>query len=291
MRITSNPSDAETRRLGIAATDNLVALFGMMARLEGGEVEETPALGRHHSFPTNPMFKGVWRTRLADGDVEAAIDETIAWFKARNAPYFFWWTDDETRPADLGDRLMARGFISMEGAEQELAKGIVQTEDGAPVMAMSLADADPGWLSRTPPNFRIEPVDTPARLLDFKKVFVDTYQIPEWAGQAWVDATTAFRVGKSPWRMVVGYLEGQPVASNMLVIGGGVASVYAVATTPAAQRQGIGAAITLKPLLDARDEGQTHAVLFSSEPGHPVYRRIGFADTGMRINRYMWRAS
>ena len=284
-------SDAEMRRLGLAASDNLIALFGMMGRLEAAEVEETAALGRHHSFPTNPMFKGVWRTNIATADVDAAIDETIAWSRARNAPYFFWWTDDATRPADLGARLIARGFISMEGAQQELAKGIVQTEAGAPVMVMSLADADPDLLARVPLGFQIEPVDTPGRLLDFKKVFVDTYQIPEWAGQAWVDATTAFGVGKSPWRMVVGYLDGEPVASNMLVIGGGVASVYAVATIPAAQRRGVGAAITLKPLLDARDEGQTHAVLFSSEDGFPVYRRLGFRDTGMKINRFLWRAS
>lgn len=284
-------SDAEMRRLGLAASNNLVALFGMMGRLEGGEVEETSALGRHHSFPTNPMFKGAWRTNLAVDDIDAAIDETIAWFRARNAPYFFWWTDDATRPADLGSRLMTRGFLSMEGAQQELAKGIVQTEAGAPVMVMSLADADPNLLARVPVGFHIEPVDTPDRLLDFKKVFIDTYQIPDWAGQAWVDATTAFGVGKSPWRMVVGYLDSQPVASNMLVIGGGVASVYAVATIPAAQGQGIGAAITLKPLLDARNEGQTHAVLFSSEEGLPVYRRLGFRDTGMKINRFLWRAA
>jgi GNAT superfamily N-acetyltransferase len=283
-------TELDLRRLGVAATDNLVALFGMMSRLPGGEVEETSSLGRHHSFPSNPMFKGVWRTRLDDADVEAAIDETIAWFTARNAPFFFWWTDDETRPTDLGDRLMARGFISMEGAQRELAKGIVQTEAGAPVMALSLANADMSMVSRVPGGFRIEPVDTAARLAEFKRVFVDTYQIPDWAGQAWVDATTSFGVGKSPWRMVVGYLGDQPVATNMLVVGGGVASVYAVATTPAAQRQGIGAAITLAPLLTARDEGQTRAVLFSSEPGVPVYRRIGFVDTGMRINRYMWRA-
>ena len=281
---------SEARRLGIAATDNLVALFGMMARLDGGEIEETPKLGRHHTFPTNPMFKGVWRTRLSDADVEAAIDETIAWYASRNAPYFFWWTDDDTTPRDLGSRLIARGFLSMEGAQQELSKGIVQTEAGAPVMVMSLADADPSILTRVPDAFRMVEVGTPAQLLDFKKVFVDTYQIPEWAGQAWVDATTAFGVGKSPWRMFVGYLGGDPVASNMLVIGGGVASVYAVATVPSAQGRGIGAAITLMPLLDAGARGQTHAVLFSSEEGFPVYRRLGFEDTGMKINRYLWRA-
>jgi GNAT superfamily N-acetyltransferase len=281
----------DLRRLGLAATDNLVALFEMMSRLDGGEFEQSPGLGRHHSFPTNPMFKGAWRTQLNAGNADAAIDETIEWFRARNAPYFFWWTDENTTPADLGQRLLGRGFIDMEGAQQELAKGIVQTEDGAPVMAMRLADADPRVLDTVPTGFTIVPATTPRHLEDFKSVFVETYQIPDWAGQAWVDATIAHGIAPAPWRMFVGYLNGKPVATNMLVLGGGVASVYAVATIPAAQRKGIGAAITLKPLIDARDEGYIHAVLFATEQGAPVYRRLGFADTGTRINRFMWRAT
>jgi ribosomal protein S18 acetylase RimI-like enzyme len=278
-------------RLGKAASDNLVALFEMMSRLDGGELERRDGLGRHHSFPTNPMFKGVWRTALEAGAADNAIDETIAWFRARNAPYFFWWTDDATTPADLGDRLKARGFIDMEGAQQELAKGIVQTGAGAPVMAMQLGDADPAVLDRVPAGFEIVKVETPEHLADFKFVFVATYQIPEWAGRAWVDATMAHGIAACPWQIYLGYLDGRPVASNMLVLGGGVASIYAVATVPSAQRKGIGAAITLKPLLDARDIGYTCAVLFASEEGYPVYRRLGFVDTGMHINRYMWRAT
>jgi ribosomal protein S18 acetylase RimI-like enzyme len=68
-----------------------------------------------------------------------------------------------------------------------------------------------------------------------------------------------------------------------------VASVYAVATVPAARGKGIGAAITLKPLLEAREMGYRYAVLFSSEMGVRVYERIGFHLTNVRINRYLWR--
>jgi GNAT superfamily N-acetyltransferase len=178
----------------------------------------------------------------------------------------------------------------MEGQQKALAAGIVQTAAGAPVMALDLAAADPSFVSRTPAGFIIREVATEAELGDFKQVFVSTYQIPDWAGQAWVDATLGFGIGHSPWRMFVGYLAGEAVATNMLFNGGGVASVYAVATTPKAQGRGIGAAITLHPLLLARDEGYRHAALFSTEQGYPVYRRLGFVDTGVRINRYLWRA-
>jgi GNAT superfamily N-acetyltransferase len=63
-----------------------------------------------------------------------------------------------------------------------------------------------------------------------------------------------------------------------------------VATVPAARGLGIGAAITLQPLLEARDQdGYKYAVLFSTEMGVPVYQRIGFRLTDVRINRYLWR--
>lgn len=288
MDILTDPTPTDLR---YAASRNLEALFRAMTQLEGGILDETAGVCRHMTFPTNPMFKGAWATRLANDEVDAAIDDTIDQFRAWGAPFFFWWIDPETTPADLGIRLEARGMLSMEGQQKALAAGIVQTAAGAPVMAMDLATADPTVVERVPSGFSIREASADAELEDFKTVFVATYQIPDWAGQAWVDATRSFGLGKSPWRMFVGYLEGEPVATNMLFNGGGVASVYAVATLPKAQGRGIGAAITLRPLLLARDLGYRHAALFSTEKGFSVYQRLGFADTGARINRYLWRAA
>ena len=91
-------------------------------------------------------------------------------------------------------------------------------------------------------------------------------------------------------RLFVRYLNSEPVDTNMLFTGGGVASVYAIAALPSTRGKGIGAAITLKPMLDARDKyGYKYAVLFSTEMGAPVYERIGFRMTDVRINRYLWR--
>jgi GNAT superfamily N-acetyltransferase len=286
--LLTSPTDAD---LAHAVQDNLFALFRAMAgSLPGGEIAETAQLGRHHTFPTNPMFKGVWQARLAEDQADAAIDETIAWFKARSAPYFFWWTGPGTTPADLGARLQACGLLDMKGQQQALAAGIRQTEAGAPGMAANLADLDETLLDKTPPGFLIKEVSAEKELYDFKKVFVETYEIPGWAGQGWVDATLSLGIGKTPWRMYVGYLDGAPVATNMLFNGAGVASVYAVATLPAAQRKGIGAAITLQPLLVAREMGYRYGVLFSTEMGQPVYERIGFRLLPGRINRYLWRS-
>ena len=59
---------------------------------------------------------------------------------------------------------------------------------------------------------------------------------------------------------------------------------------PHVRGRGIGGAITLRPLLEARDQGYRYAALFATELGVGAYRRIGFRDTGARINRYLWRA-
>jgi GNAT superfamily N-acetyltransferase len=285
------PLGTTDERLARATEDNLFALFAAMATsLPDGEIERRPGFCRHHSAPSNPMFKGVWATHLAAAELDAVIDDNIAWFQSRRAPYFFWWTGPSSAPADVGARLQAHGLLDMAEQQQALAPGIKQTESGAPVMVAELARLNGALLERTPPGYQMVEVADEAGLAHFKDVFVATYQIPAWAGQAWVDATSAIGIGRTPWRIFVGYLDGAPVATNMLFTGGGVASVYAVATLPAAQRKGIGAAITLAPLLSAREAGYHHGVLFSTEMGVPVYQRIGFRDTGTRINRYLWRS-
>ena len=283
--------NATDRELGLAVFENLYALFRAMAKnLPEGQLLESETASRHLTFPTNPMFKGVWRTHLSADAADPYIDEVIKWFKEQGTPYFFWWTGGDSSPGDLEERLAKRGMISLAEQTQELAKGILSTEQGSPCMVAELARMNESVLTQTPEDFHIEEIADEPGLYDFKKVFVETYEIPEWAGRAWVDATLKIGIGKTPWRLFVGYLNHEPVATNLLFNGAGVASVYAIATAPSARGKGIGAAITLKPLLDARDQqGYQYAVLFSTEMGIPVYKRIGFRLTEIRINRYLWR--
>lgn len=280
-----DPSDAE---LGVAIEANLAGLFRAMAELPGGLLEERGGFSVHHAFPVSPMFAGVWDTRLAAEDVDAAIDDALAWFAARDAPYLFWWSGPSTEPADLAARLVARGFLSMEEQTAELAPGILAAERGSPGMALDLRTVDAAPLGDVPDGFVIEEVADEAALLDFKAVFMQSYQVPEFAAQAWVDATLAAGIGRSAWRMYVGRLDGRPVATNMLFNAGGVASVYGVGTVDEARGRGIGGAITLAPLLEARDEGYQHAVLFSTQMGVGAYGRIGFRPLGTWIDRHLW---
>jgi ribosomal protein S18 acetylase RimI-like enzyme len=281
--------DPDAGTLAASANANLEDLFRSMTGLPGSDLSETPQLCRHFAFPGNPMFKGVWGCRLRDAPA-AAIAETIEWFRAHDAPFFFWWTGPETRPADLGGQLQAAGLASMEEQQRLFARGIVQKASGGPVMVMDLREADFGLCSRAPAGLVIRPAETESDLLAFRKVFTATYQLPEPLGQAWVDATLAFGIASAPWTIQIGWLDGEAVATNLVYHGAGFVSVYAIATLPEFARRGIGAAVTLAPLKASLEAGWAWASLFATEAGFPVYRRIGFRDTGARVNRYLWRA-
>lgn len=290
MTIDSLLKDATKEALGLAVQSNLFALFRAMCTLPNGQIEETTQLSRHLAPPTNPMYKGVWGTNLAPDEIEPAILDTIDWFKSRGAPFFFWWTGPNTKPADIGKYLIAHGLVDMEGQTQEMANYIISTAVGAPGMIADLHNMDESVLAKVPQGFDISAVQDEKDLQDFKQVLVDGYNMPAPMADGWVQAVHGFGFGHTPWRMVLGRLNGRPVATNMVLNAAGVAGVYGVAVVPSARGEGIGAAITLKPLLDSRDDnGYNYAVLFSTEMGAPVYQRIGFRMTDVRINRYLWR--
>jgi ribosomal protein S18 acetylase RimI-like enzyme len=124
-------------------------------------------------------------------------------------------------------------------------------------------------------------------LADWRDVFTASFEMPTAGGQAWVEATLQAGLENAPWQLYVGYLQGKPVASSMLFIGAGVVGVYNIGVLPEARRQGLGAAITLQPLLKARRRGYHYAVLFSSRIAYPVYQRLGFREVDCKIGIYI----
>ncbi len=290
MAVSHSKKDSVEAGLTNAVQENLFDLFRAMAStLPESEIVETEKLSWHLCFPTNPMFKGVWKARLSPGEADAAIDETLAWFKERNTPFMFWWTGPGTRPDDLGERLQAHGLLDMAEQTQEMASGIVSTARGAPCMVADLSKMNEEVLTKIPQGFTIAEVQNEADLHDFKRVLIEGYEIPEPMANGWVQAALRVKIGNTPWKMYLGRLDGKPVATNMLFNGAGVAGIYGVATVPGARRKGIGAAISLAPLMDAREMGYRHAVLFSTDMATGVYERIGFQMTETRLNRYLWR--
>jgi len=114
------------------------------------------------------------------------------------------------------------------------------------------------------------------------------FEWPDLMEDAWFDLYRSVGLDtRSPFRHYLGRLEGKPVAASSLFLGVGVAGIYDVVTIPEARRQGIGSAITLAPLREARALGYRVGILQSSEMGFSVYHKVGFREY-CKLNLYTW---
>lgn len=262
---------ATEAELSTAVQNNLFELFRSMQFLPGYEIVESDSLSRHYAFPTNPMFRGIWRARLSPGDVEAGIDEALAWFEKRKAQDLFWWTDSQTQPTDLPESLLKLGFDGNLEGDPGMVADLYALNENIPTLK----------------NFSIVKAVNQRTLEDWRDVFTVSFETRAPAGQAWIDATLSAQPEHVPWELYVGYMDNKPVSTSMLFNGAGVAGIYAIGTLPEARQKGFGAAITLKSLLDARELGYHYSVLFSTHLGYPVYKRLGFREVDCKIGVYV----
>jgi len=252
-----------------ATEENLAAFFHDMRVLVGYESTRIHGLPVHHAWPTNPMFKGAMQFGPPTGNAQDAVREVVAWFDDRGAPYQFWWFNDASRNPAIDEALLASGFTLDFDADPAMVADL-----------HALATQAPSG------DVAIEVAEDAEALGAWRDAFVESYGLPAFAGQAWVDATLALGAS-APWRLYVARVDGQPVGTSLMYCGAGVAGLFAVGTTPAARGRGVGRLITQAPLLDARAEGYKAAVLFASPMGKSIYERMGFVDTGRRLGRYL----
>lgn len=275
-------------QLAQAYEDNMAALFRQFAAVLGGDIEEGDFGGRHCTFPDHLTFKSGWNSRLSPEQADDVIAETVAWFRARGETSFGWWTHGGTTPDDIGFRLLEHGFEPMH-PRGGLDPAIPSTAQGAPVMGIDLRRIDDSVLDKTPPGFHIERVETEADLAAFVRIVDAYFPRPPSIAEAWAAATRHVGAANTPWKLYLGWLDDEPVATNVVSEGGGSVGVWNIATLEQHRGKGIGAAITVAPLLESRALGYRYAGLFASPLGAPVYERLGFQFTGTKLNRYVWR--
>jgi GNAT superfamily N-acetyltransferase len=138
-----------------------------------------------------------------------------------------------------------------------------------------------------PPHaFTIETVREVAGLADWVAVWL--FPAPEDVRARYLDALCGRGLGDdAPWRYYLGRLDGKPVATSQLFVAAGVAGVHYVVTVPEGRRLGIGTAMTMHVLREARALGYRVAVLSASPEGIGIYRRLGFREYCW-FHRYEW---
>jgi GNAT superfamily N-acetyltransferase len=138
-----------------------------------------------------------------------------------------------------------------------------------------------------PEGFQIQSVKDTDTMKIWLKTFLLGYGFPpDWEAPGWdfMLATLADPNAIS----YLAFVNDQPVAASTIFYRAGVAGMYSVATLKEWRGQGLGAAVTLQPLLNARTKGYRVGILQSSDMGYKVYQRLGFKEV-CRMNHYSWQ--
>jgi ribosomal protein S18 acetylase RimI-like enzyme len=198
------------------------------------------------------------RTVTADPS-EAEIDALLA--ELDGVPEVSCWLPPGGGQQALESRFASRGFRGGDGP-------------GVPAMWTETADLA---ASPLPPGVTIERVVTPEASDLMTRVAVDGFGAPRLYEPPMADLFRPIATRPvSPVRLFLARLDGRAVATALGAVSGETVGIYNVATLPEARGRGIGGAVTLAAILDARDRGVRLAVLESSGMGLPVYQRLGF---------------
>lgn len=214
-----------------------------------------------------PFFSGIASTNLAAEEVA----DVVEMFRAKGCA-FRWWITPITQPRGLDAILEANGM---------------RHAYDAPGMAADLATARLDV--PLPAGVTIRRLRTAEELAHWQRVFVSAFSRPEEEGKVWRDAYALCGFGDgAAWMHFVAFLDGKAVATTSVLIDGGLAGIYFVATLPEARGRGIGAAVTRAAMRFARDRGATQAALQASELGYGVYRSLGFVEH-CQLSLYDWQ--
>jgi ribosomal protein S18 acetylase RimI-like enzyme len=265
--VTEILRDLAPQALIDAIQENEVHFHLYHARTRGWEIGEDARLTWYMSGRHDPFANGVLRTRFAPESVDDEITAALDRFRARGLP-MVWWMGPARQPANLGARLEAHDLAN-QGDDPGLAADLHTLNEDLP----------------KPSNLTIERVTDEATL----RTWVATKEGAEAGADP--DAIAAYRPASyaddEPARHYLARLGDVPVAVSELVLAAGVAGIYCVATVPAARRQGIGAAVTLAALRDARARGYRVGVLGSTQEGLRVYQNLGF-QIYCQLGMYIW---
>ena len=253
----------------LAIEENGVEFLMAFGRAAGAEVRDDGRVLWAIGDSPIDYFNCVAYADLTGEEAEREITASIERMRAHDVPGS-WHVGPSMGPPDLGSRLVAQGF-EYAGDDIGMAIDLSALPEEMPV----------------PSDFVVEQVRGEAGLPEWAAAFGSGFGIGP-AEVWWIEEMFRKLGFGGAWRHYLGRLAGEPVATSALFFAVGVAGIYCVSTVERARRQGIGAAVTLAALREAKDLGHTIGVLTSSEMGYPVYRRLGFREY-CRIGLYEWR--
>jgi GNAT superfamily N-acetyltransferase len=209
-------------------------------------------------------------TELPSEGADELVGNALSHFRSLNIKRLSWLAEECVSATEIRKSLVAHGLTFEKSFATEMAVDLVPLRESTAL----------------PTGLKIIPVEDRKTLSKWIHVASIGFGVPEEFESTWYDFFVE-AVLDLPFRNYIALLNGQPVGTSQLFLSAGVAGIYNVTCIPEARGQGIGAALTLAPLLYARKIEYHIGILQASELGYRVYRRLGFQDFG-QLSVYLW---
>jgi GNAT superfamily N-acetyltransferase len=209
-------------------------------------------------------------TELPSEGADELVGNALSHFRSLNIKRLSWLAEECVSATEIRKSLVAHGLTFEKSFATKMAVDLMPLRESTAL----------------PTGLKIIPVEDRKTLSKWIHVASIGFGVPEEFESTWYDFFVE-AVLDLPFRNYLALLNGQPVGTSQLFLSAGVAGIYNVTCVPEARGQGIGAAITVAPLLYARDVEYRIGILQASDLGYRVYRRLGFQDFG-QLSVYLW---
>lgn len=238
-----------------AAAENHRQLFCSGTIASGGEVHREGGMTWTYAGAGNAA--NIAFPVMEPGTAGEYLDKAMAFYRRHEAINVGCWSLDPPTPADLGLRLLARGF---------------QTGWQPCWMVIDLLEMNIG---ETPPGVQIEADND----TDITKVA----DLPYAEDNAYMSRALLQSQPESAQRLIArvdNIIAGQ---TCLFMTTGplGIAGVYNVGVIPFKRKRGLGRALVIAACKLARDRGYRYAMLNANHIGRPVYEKVGFRFVGL----------
>jgi hypothetical protein len=211
-------------------------------------------------------------TQLPEEGIDELIGNALSHFRELNIRRLSWLAKEGAPAMEIKKHLISHGLKFRESFATEMAIDLTTFASRLPM----------------PAGLTVVPVEDDETLKQWIHVASIGFGVPKDIQEVWFKFFT-YAACTLPFRTYLALLNGKPVATSQLFISAGVAGIYNVTCIPEARGQGIGAAITSAPLLEAQMMGYQVGILQASSMGYKVYKRLGFEDFG-KLSLYLWES-
>jgi GNAT superfamily N-acetyltransferase len=234
------------------------AYYLQLSQLPGGRREERPDLSSYITGLPMALFNGVVRAGFLSERLDDQIGAALQPFVERGLP-MAWHIGPSSQPELLGWRLPAYG-LRLHDRQTGMAADLDSLDLEQPAL----------------PGLKIVRAASLKGLQEFVRLL--TYRsAPQFSSTCLAAFALLGFTSRQAMRCYTARLNGQPVATAALFLSGGVASLQMVQTLPGFRRRGIGTALSLALMQQARASGYHTMALAASTLGLDMYAHLGFA--------------